>query len=91
MAADLPNLSGRTHYEVLGLPTSPTQITLREIKTAYHRALLAKHPDKVSGTDGAEVDLIREAWRVLSDKGLRKEYDTKIKSIPKLKPLSLNI
>ena len=81
MAVEAPNLQGRSYYDVLGLPVSPVRISLQEIKTAYHRALLTAHPDKVSGTSGAEVDLVREAWKVLSDDTLRKEYDAKIKSI----------
>ena len=80
MAAEPSDLEGRTHYDVLGLPVSLAQVSLQEIKAAYHRALLTVHPDKVSGTSGAEVDLVREAWRVLSHDGLRKEYDAKIKS-----------
>jgi curved DNA-binding protein CbpA len=80
MAAKHPEIQGQTHYDVLGLPVSPSQISLREIKAAYHRALLTAHPDKVSGSSGAEVDLVREAWRVLSNDVLRKEYDAKIKS-----------
>lgn len=77
-------LQGRTYYDVLGLPVSPAQVSLREIKAAYHRALLMAHPDKVLGTSGAEVDLVREAWRVLSNDALRKEYDAKIRSIASL-------
>ena len=80
MAAEHPEIQGQTHYDVLGMPVSPSQISLREIKAAYHRALLTAHPDKVSGSSGAEVDLVREAWRVLSNDVLRKEYDAKIKS-----------
>jgi curved DNA-binding protein CbpA len=74
---------GRTYYEVLGLPISSTQLSLRDVKTAYHRALLNAHPDKVLGANsgGAEVDLIRKAWEVLSDDVLRKEYDAKIRGI----------
>ena len=54
-----------------------------EIKTAYHRALLSVHPDKVSnvGSPAVEVGLVREAWRVLGDDSLRKEYDKKLKGI----------
>ena len=81
MAAETPEIQERTYYEVLGLPISPSQISLREIKAAYHRALLTAHPDKVTGSSGAEVDLVREAWRVLGNEVLRKEYDTKIKSM----------
>jgi diphthamide biosynthesis protein 4 len=80
-----PDMQGRTHYDILGLTASSAPISLQEIKAAYHRALLAKHPDKVSGTSGAELDLVREAWSVLSDDNLRKEYDAKIQSILCLK------
>jgi curved DNA-binding protein CbpA len=62
----------------LDCPTEPAP--LHAIKAAYHRALLAAHPDKVSGTTGAEVDLIREAWTILSNEDTRKEYDAKLKS-----------
>ena len=80
MVAKHPEIQEQTHYDVLGLPVSPSQISLRQIKAAYHRALLTAHPDKVSGSSGAEVDLVREAWRVLSNDVLRKEYDAQIKS-----------
>jgi curved DNA-binding protein CbpA len=81
MAAESLGSQERTYYDVLGLPASDSQLSLREIKAAYHRALLTTHPDKVLGTSGAEVDLIKEAFKVLSDDILRKEYDAKIKSI----------
>lgn len=80
MAAESLGLQERTYYDVLGLPASDTQLSLREIKVAYHRALLATHPDKVLGASGAELDLVKEAFRVLGDDTLRKEYDAKIKS-----------
>jgi len=80
MAPDATVLEGKTHYDVLGLPITPGKFSLQEIKAAYHRALLSAHPDKVSGSTGAEVDLIREAWKILSDDAMRKEYDAKIKS-----------
>jgi curved DNA-binding protein CbpA len=70
-----------TYYDVLGLPHPPVALTLQEIKTAYHRALLKSHPDKVSGTDGFQVSLVREAWAVLGDDTLRKEYDRRIEGI----------
>jgi hypothetical protein len=80
MPADSLSAQERTFYDVLGLPASDAQLSLREIKAAYHRALLTTHPDKVLGASGAEVDLVKEAFRVLSDDALRKEYDAKIKS-----------
>jgi len=79
MTADTADLQGRTYYDILGLPVSPRHVTLREIKAAYHRALLTAHPDKVLGATGAELDLVRKAFQILSDDVLRKEYDTKIK------------
>ena len=80
MAPDAAILGAKTHYEVLGLPITPGKLSLQEIKSAYHRALLSAHPDKVSGGTGAEIDLIREAWKILSDDAMRKEYDAKITS-----------
>jgi curved DNA-binding protein CbpA len=80
MAAESAILEVKTYYDVLGLPVIPSKLSLQEIKAAYHRALLSTHPDKVSGGSGAKVDLIREAWSILSDDAMRKEYDAKIKS-----------
>jgi curved DNA-binding protein CbpA len=80
MSVESPELEGQTYYDVLGLPVSPSQISLLQIKAAYHRALLNAHPDKIAGASGAKLDLVREAWRVLSDNVLRKAYDVKIKS-----------
>ena len=80
MSLDIPNSEVQTHYDVLGLPVSPSQVSVSQIRAAYHRALLRSHPDKVSGISGRELNLVREAWRVLSDKELRKEYDAQIKS-----------
>jgi len=78
MTAEQPSVDGRTYYEVLGLQSSSQYIPLKDLKAAYHRALLTSHPDKVQGTNGSshELDLIREAWNVLSDDHKRKEYDT---------------
>jgi len=69
---------GRTYYDVLGLPHPPMEVSLKEIKAAYRRALLSSHPDKVAVTDGLHVSIVREAWAVLSNDVLRKEYDRKI-------------
>jgi len=81
MTAEQPSVDGHTYYEILGLPSSQP-IPLKDIKAAYHRALLASHPDKVGATnrDSNELDLIREAWNILSDDHKRKEYDAKLKS-----------
>jgi curved DNA-binding protein CbpA len=78
MAVESPDLDCRTYYDVLGLPNSSTPVSMQEIKVAYHRALLTVHPDKVVGATGAQVDLVREAWRVLSDEKLRTDYDARL-------------
>ena len=83
MAAETAG-EGRTLYDVLGLPNAPGRLSVQEVKAAYHQALLAAHPDKVSGATGVEVDLIREAWKTLSDDELRKQYDARLKSAPPL-------
>jgi curved DNA-binding protein CbpA len=80
MAVESPDLDGRTYYDVLGLPNPSTPVSMQEIKVAYHRALLTVHPDKVVGATGGQVDLVREAWRVLSDEKLRMEYDARLNS-----------
>jgi len=82
MTAEQPTEEGRTYYEILGLQSSSQNVPLKDIKAAYHRALLASHPDKSQGTTGnsSELDLIREAWDVLSNDIKRKEYDSKLKS-----------
>src|ERR1700736_1737016 len=81
MAVESTDQDQRTHYDVLGLPN--LHVSFPEIKVAYHRALLAVHPDKVLGATGAEGDVVREAWKVLSDEKLRKEYDAKLQGISK--------
>ena len=83
-----------THYEVLTLPSpdsslpTPTQAT---IKLAYHRALLAHHPDKSHPTSmnaRYTVDEITLAYRVLSDIITRASYDKSLLTSPReaLKP-----
>ena len=73
-----------THYDILALPPphpsvpSPTETT---IKLAYHRALLAHHPDKSlphASNAGYTIDEITLAYRVLSDAHTRASYDRSI-------------
>ena len=88
MAVQKDDLDGRTYYEILGLSYSYGEdLALKEIKAAYHRALLSSHPDKVADANGDNVGLVKEAWTVLSNDTLRKEYDRKLegrKSFTKL-------
>ena len=73
-----------THYDILALPPphpsapSPTETT---IKLAYHRALLAHHPDKslpLSNNARYTIDEITLAYRVLSDASTRASYNRTI-------------
>jgi len=71
------------HYSILGLhpglPYPPT--SQQELKTAYHRALLKHHPDRVAGgtplpsRSTVTVDEITQAYKTLSDPDSRADYD----------------
>lgn len=76
--------SSNTHYQTLRIHTSASQA---EIKTAYHRVLLASHPDKkksapVSNVNGLSEDFdiarIQDAYRVLANPDARAEYDASL-------------
>ncbi|KAI0721409.1 hypothetical protein C8T65DRAFT_230594 [Cerioporus squamosus] len=63
------------YYAILSL--SP-DATAAEVKAAYHRALLASHPDKqLSGGsgDGVDIGLLKDAFNTLHNPELRKAYD----------------
>ena len=47
------------------------------IRRAYHRKVLATHPDKTNGESGAFL-AVGEAFRVLSDPGLREACDAEL-------------
>lgn len=65
----------RTHYDLLGV--DPT-CSYEELRAAYRRAARARHPDVASQKSGATMAEVNEAWRVLSDKSLRRDYDLSI-------------
>ncbi|KAJ7682178.1 DnaJ domain-containing protein [Mycena polygramma] len=65
------------YYAVLSVPPGASAA---EIKAAYHRALLAAHPDKNLSSkpkNNPEIADIQDAYRVLSSPPLRAEYDLK--------------
>ena len=60
------------HYEVLGVGRDATAA---QIRSAFRRLARAHHPDtSTSGSADALVP-INDAWRVLGDAALRREYD----------------
>lgn len=62
------------YYEILGVPEGADEET---IKKAFRELAKKYHPDR--GGDAEKFKKIVEAYRVLSDKNLRKEYDQRRK------------
>lgn len=78
--------SVQNHYEVLSLTVVSSKgeaHTLSDIKSAYHRALLAHHPDKSlpssSTTPKYTIDEITQAYRILSDPTSRSSFDRQLR------------
>ncbi|KAI0368894.1 hypothetical protein BV20DRAFT_1036817 [Pilatotrama ljubarskyi] len=65
-----------TGRETQLLSVSPSASAV-QIKAAYHRALLASHPDKrdTPGPDTPDIGLLKHAFNTLYTPSLRKEYD----------------
>lgn len=62
-----------THYEVLGVAESATEV---EVRAAYWAAARRQHPD--SGGEAEAMRRLNEAWRVLQDSGRRAAYDREL-------------
>ncbi|EEH44957.1 uncharacterized protein PADG_08599 [Paracoccidioides brasiliensis Pb18] len=62
------------YYDVLGVPTDATEI---QIKKAYRKLAITTHPDKNPGDETAHerFQAIGEAYQVLSNEQLRRQYD----------------
>ncbi|CAF3957073.1 unnamed protein product [Rotaria magnacalcarata] len=73
----LPTLiySTEDFYQLLGITKSATQ---RDIRRAFKRIALEKHPDKRTGDPNAHAEFlqINRAYEILRDDELRKKYDT---------------
>ncbi|OJD20277.1 hypothetical protein ACJ73_08389 [Blastomyces percursus] len=71
------------YYDVLGVPPNATEI---QIKKAYRKLAITTHPDKNPGDETAHerFQAIGEAYQVLSNEQLRKQYDKfgKDKAVP---------
>lgn len=62
-----------TAYEILGLPNTATKA---QIKVAYRQLVKQYHPDRnPDGDTLAQIQLINQAYDILSDPGRRSEYD----------------
>ena len=69
----------RTHYEVLGVPSTAT---VSEIREAYRRRVRSVHPDSAANPSRAssgEMAAITQAWNVLSDHSRRRLYDSSLR------------
>lgn len=69
-------LAGRLtgdHYALLGVSADASA---GEIKTAYHRTLLAHHPDKTGQNKSMDFAELKRAYETLSSPKLRAEYDS---------------
>lgn len=75
-------VNGRSHYDVLGVPTTASTTTIRE---SYRRLAREYHPDRTMGSaaGGDKMPLINEAYRVLSDPGRRAMYDAERRGAPR--------
>ncbi|KAJ7782674.1 DnaJ domain-containing protein [Mycena metata] len=66
-------------YTLLGVQRSASA---KDIKAAYHRALLAAHPDKKPHSKSKDIHAIQQAYRVLSDPVRRAQHDSDRQRIP---------
>ena len=73
-------MSGRTHYDVLGVAPSATAEQIRE---AYRRLAREHHPDRTATSGSAvgavSMPAINEAYRVLNDPARRAVYDASLR------------
>lgn len=72
-ADDGAKVYSEDYYEILGVPPTASK---EQIRAAYRRMAARYHPDRNPAADAATIAArINEAWRVLSNSGLRRFYD----------------
>uniref|UniRef100_A0A1B6ICG0 J domain-containing protein n=1 Tax=Homalodisca liturata TaxID=320908 RepID=A0A1B6ICG0_9HEMI len=70
------DLENENYYNILGCNENAQ---IEEIKKCYHEKALASHPDKNGGNKhGIHFDKISKAWKILSDRENRQQYDAKL-------------
>jgi molecular chaperone DnaJ len=69
-----------THYEVLGVGRDAS---ISQIRAAFRRLARAHHPDTSTSGSADSLAPINEAWRVLGDPALRREYDRSLNVEPR--------
>lgn len=65
----------KTYYQILNIKENASQ---KEIKKAYRQLCKIYHPDKSSGSSSKFIE-IKEAYEVLKNPSLKKDYDFKLK------------
>ncbi|KAI1416227.1 DnaJ-domain-containing protein [Hypoxylon sp. FL1857] len=72
-----PNFPKHDLYKVLGVESTAS---LEDIKRAYRELCKKVHPDKAAGGNNQEnterFQRVQEAWEILRDEVLRREYDS---------------
>lgn len=66
-------MSGVNYYELFSLPTD---VSLADLRAAYRKLSLTHHPDRGGSTE--QMAQLNQAYRVLSNVELRREYDQKL-------------
>jgi DnaJ-like protein len=72
-----------THYEVLGVSR---EATTAQVRDAFRRLARAHHPDTSPSGSAESLAPINEAWRVLGDPVLRREYDRSLAAAAEARP-----
>jgi len=78
--------TSKNYYEVLGVKSDASA---DDIKRSFFAKIRSYHPDKSASNENAQQEIedysrvLIEAWKVLSNKNFREEYDCQLKGIQK--------